>query len=132
MKMKRSNIYLTLAALLMCMTGVLTSCDIETSGNGKLDGYWHMTAVDTIATGGTADLSQKRLFWGVQHKLINLSDRDNLAYNIWMRFEHQHRYCAYTNHITTTATRATLYSKMRRNLSLSDWKDWSSRLKSRN
>ena len=49
-KMKRNNIYLVLAATMMCLTGMLTGCDIETSGNGKLDGYWHMTAVDTIAT----------------------------------------------------------------------------------
>jgi hypothetical protein len=87
-KMKRNNIYLVLAATMMCLTGMLTGCDIETSGNGKLDGYWHMTAVDTIATGGTCDLSQKRLFWGVQAKLINLTDRDDLSRNIWMRFEH--------------------------------------------
>lgn len=86
--MKKKIIYIAFAALLMCASGMLTGCTLETSGNGKLDGYWHMTAVDTIATGGTCDLSQKRLFWGVQAKLINLSDRDDLSYNFFMRFEY--------------------------------------------
>ena len=86
--MKKNHIYTILSALVLCISGMLTGCTLETSGNGKLDGYWHMTAVDTIATGGTCDLSQKRLFWGVQAKLINLSDRDDLSYNFWMRFEH--------------------------------------------
>ena len=86
--MRTNKIYIAFEALLMCASGMLTSCTLETSGNGKLDGYWHITAIDTIATGGTCDLSQKRLFWGVQAKLINLSDRDDLSYNFWMRFEH--------------------------------------------
>ena len=30
----------------------LTSCEIETSENGDLDGYWHLEQVDTLATGG--------------------------------------------------------------------------------
>lgn len=86
-KMKRNNIFFALAAVVMCLSALVSGCTLETSGNGKLDGYWHMTAVDTIATGGTCDLSEKRLFWGVQAKLINLSDRDNLSYDIFMRFE---------------------------------------------
>ncbi|MBR4925248.1 MAG: lipocalin-like domain-containing protein [Prevotella sp.] len=86
--MRTNKIYIALTALVLCISGMLTGCTLETSGNGKLDGYWHMTAVDTIATGGTCDLSQKRLFWGVQAKLINLSDRDDLSYNFFMRFEY--------------------------------------------
>lgn len=86
--MRKNKIYIALTALVFCISGMLTGCTLETSGNGKLDGYWHMTAVDTIATGGTCDLSQKRLFWGVQAKLINLSDRDDLSYNFFMRFEY--------------------------------------------
>lgn len=86
--MKKNHIYIALTALVLCASAMLTGCTLETSGNGKLDGYWHMTAVDTIATGGTCDLSQQRLFWGIQAKLINLSNRDDLSYDFFMRFEH--------------------------------------------
>lgn len=73
---------------LFCASAILAGCTFETSDNGKLDGYWHIVAVDTIATGGTCDLSQKRLFWGVQAKLINMSDRDNNLYDFLFRFEY--------------------------------------------
>lgn len=55
----------------------LTSCEIETSDNGDFDGFWHLERVDTLATGGTCDLSKKRVFWGVQYKLISVRDIDN-------------------------------------------------------
>ena len=54
----------------------LASCEIETSGNGDFDGFWHLERVDTLATGGTLDLSKKRVFWGVQYKLIYVRDID--------------------------------------------------------
>lgn len=68
-----------------CLT-VLAACDFETSGNGDLDGFWHLEQIDTLATGGVSDLSQQQLFWGVQFHLLRMS---NLADNdIVYRFEH--------------------------------------------
>lgn len=49
----------------------LTSCTVETSDNGDLDGFWHLEEVDTLATGGRLDLSADRIFWGVQYRLIS-------------------------------------------------------------
>ena len=44
--MKRKDIYTIIAAWL---TAVLSaSCEIETSDNGDLDGFWHLERVDTI------------------------------------------------------------------------------------
>ncbi len=62
----------------------LTSCTIESSDNGKLDGFWHLEQVDTLTTGGKADFCDKRIFWGVQHKLISV--RDYEAESFYMRF----------------------------------------------
>ena len=56
---------------------LLTSCDIETSDNGQLDGYWHLVRVDTLATEGSCDFSETRVFWGVQMHLIQAVDHDN-------------------------------------------------------
>lgn len=65
----------------------LASCEIETSDNGDFDGFWHLERVDTLATGGTADLSKKRVFWGVQYKLISVYDTDKEGtFGYYLRF----------------------------------------------
>ena len=70
---------------------MLAACDIETSDNGDLDGYWHLTRVDTLTTGGTLDTSEQLLFWAVQVRLLNVVDQsddaDHMGY--LLRFEHK-------------------------------------------
>lgn len=66
----------------------LASCEIETSDNGNFDGFWHLERVDTLATGGTLDLSKKRVFWGVQYKLISVYDIDKEGtFGYYLRFK---------------------------------------------
>lgn len=66
----------------------LASCEIETSDNGDFDGFWHLERVDTLATGGTTDLSKKRVFWGVQYKLISVYDIDKEGtFGYYLRFK---------------------------------------------
>ena len=49
-----------------------TSCSfVESSDNGDFDGFWHLERIDTLATNGVLDLSQLRVFWGVQYKLVS-------------------------------------------------------------
>ena len=70
---------------------LLTSCSIETSDNGDLDGYWHLVRVDTLATGTSSDLSEARVFWGVQLRLIEAFDHDHDTghYGYLFNFEHK-------------------------------------------
>ena len=56
---------------------LLASCNVETSDNGPLDGFWHLEQVDTLATGGTTDYSSGYVFWGVQKDLIYIKDSSN-------------------------------------------------------
>ncbi len=66
----------------------LASCEIETSDNGDFDGFWHLERVDTLATGGTLDLSKKRVFWGVHYKLISVYDIDKEGtFGYYLRFK---------------------------------------------
>lgn len=60
-------------AVFCVLVFLLASCSIESSDNGSLDGFWHLERVDTLSTGGSCDLSESKLFWGVQHKLISLN-----------------------------------------------------------
>ena len=63
------------------------SCTFETSDNGDLDGYWHLTRVDTLATGGVCEMSERLVFWGVQGHLLNAVDRRSGDANFLLRFD---------------------------------------------
>lgn len=70
--MKKSMIILGVLCLLF-----LTGCELETSDNGNLDGFWHLERVDTLATQQSVDYSQAHIFWSFQFKLLQLSDLEN-------------------------------------------------------
>lgn len=57
----------------------LASCGdlLEHSQNGELDGYWKLTTIDTLATGGQKSVSEQSLFMAVQGKILMLNDRNN-------------------------------------------------------
>jgi hypothetical protein len=71
---------------------MVVSCELETSGNGDLDGYWQMSQVDTLATGGKADTRESFIFWGVQGKLLQIRFSENNVYlgeGLLFRFENK-------------------------------------------
>lgn len=72
--------------LLIALIGTLASCELETSGNGDLDGFWHLERVDTLATGGVTDLSNTTRFWAFQSRLLNVSDKNG---SYLLRFSHE-------------------------------------------
>lgn len=79
--MTRNIIFAILAAT------ALTSCEIETSDNGKLDGFWHLERVDTLSTGNSADYSNRHIFWGAQLRLISTTDASTERFGkFYLRF----------------------------------------------
>lgn len=85
------------------LTLTITSCGwFETSDNGDLDGFWHLERIDTLSNGGVNDLSNHRLFWGFQYKLVNMKDADGVHENLYLRFNHSGGtltlYSPYVNH----------------------------------
>jgi hypothetical protein len=76
--------------ILICLMALLAltfaSCELESSDNGKLDGYWHLEAIDSIS-GGVADLSKQTRFWSFQGKLLQFSDSANDEM-VFMRFNY--------------------------------------------
>lgn len=84
--MTAKRLFNTILATIALTT--FASCEIETSDNGDFDGFWHLERVDTLATGGTLDLSKKRVFWGVQYKLISVYDIDKEGtFGYYLRFK---------------------------------------------
>lgn len=65
---------------LLALGMMVVSCELETSGNGKLDGYWQMSQVDTLETGGIADTRESLIYWGVQGNLIQIRYSENHVY----------------------------------------------------
>ena len=69
---------------------LLVSCDIESSDNGKLDGFWLLNQVDSLSKGTTLDYSSQRIFWSFQYDLLQLSNlNDNTIIYRFVRNSNQ-------------------------------------------
>ena len=85
-KRVRKPLFACLSAVLLASSQFLTSCELETSDNENLDGFWHMERVDTLQTGGVKDTSKDLIFWSFQFKMMMLSDHNAAEYVA--RFSH--------------------------------------------
>ena len=66
---------------------ILTSCELEMTDNGALDGNWQLRQIDTLSTGGTCDMSRSYIYWAVQNHILQVRDIDNNNLIILFRFE---------------------------------------------
>ena len=64
-----------------------SSCELESSDNGKLDGFWHLESIDSLENGKTVDMSKLHVFWGIEYKLIAATQYDNNTEPMFFRFE---------------------------------------------
>lgn len=74
---------------ILALSILMVSCELETSGNKELDGYWQMSQVDTLSTGGVADTREALIYWGIQGKLLQIrfsENEKNLGEGIFFRF----------------------------------------------
>ena len=79
-----------ICTLYIILSAFVFSCTLETSDNGKLDGFWKLTRVDTLATGGVLDLTESGIFWSVQMNLLSVEDKyQKDSREILFRFKHE-------------------------------------------
>lgn len=71
----------------LLVTAVFSSCELETAGEGGMQGFWHLVRVDTLETGSSKDLSSQLLFWAFEVHLLETSDHQGNHQNILFRFE---------------------------------------------
>lgn len=84
--MKKAT-YIMGAMIAAIMTvATFSACTIESSDAGDYEGMWHLTRVDTIATGGVFDLSRQKIYWSFQFKLMEGRDKSAKERAILMRF----------------------------------------------
>ena len=86
--MKRKKIRYVLLSMVALLS--LSACEIETHDNDKLDGFWHLERVDTIATGGVCDKSKDLVFWSVQSMFVEVSERSKVNNDKYI-FSFSHR-----------------------------------------
>ncbi len=65
----------------------LNSCT-ETSGNGDLDGMWHLISIDTLSTSSSRDFSHDYIYWSFSFRLLEVDDKTNSHQSVLLRFEH--------------------------------------------
>lgn len=87
--MKRYRVFhIAFVVLIGTFVMLFSSCEMETSKNGDLDGYWHLESIDTLENGGTCDFSARKVFWGIEHKLILIRDLNVGPFDgFYMRFD---------------------------------------------
>lgn len=55
----------------------LCGCELETTDNGDLDGYWHLEQVDSLAGQRSVDYGRSNIFWSIQFELLQLSNLED-------------------------------------------------------
>lgn len=73
-------------AIILSMVS-LSSCTLESSDNGDLDGFWHLESIDSLQNGKTVDVSNQKIFWGVEYKLIAARFESQAKERYYFRFE---------------------------------------------
>lgn len=82
-KMKYTYLYMLLVNLL------LMSCEFRTSDNGKLDGFWQVTAIDNKQSGETCDMRKSQMSWAFNgHLLVVRYGMASVIYEALFRFRH--------------------------------------------
>lgn len=59
--------------LILMIIGLLSSCNMETSNNGDLDGLWQATFKENIVTGSLIDLRDFNASWSFQGGLVQMN-----------------------------------------------------------
>ncbi len=86
--MKRKAIFKITRTVCAAVIAVATlySCTLESANAGDFDGMWHLTNIDTLATGGTRNMSKELIFWSFENKLMEADDKSGGNQSVLFRF----------------------------------------------
>ena len=68
---------------------LFTSCGIEFSDNGKLDGFWQLMSADTLINQHTLDLKTSGRTWAFQGRLLEMRDTKVVCSYVYFNFIHR-------------------------------------------
>ena len=70
----------------LCLS--LTSCELEMSDNGKLDGFWMLRTVETLNDGIATDVHEQLISWAFQGRLMQAKSALKLE-EVLFSFDHR-------------------------------------------
>ena len=74
--------------ILVLASVLFTSCEMNSSDNGKLDNIWYLVKVDSISNGKKAiDYRSQHIFWAFQGSLMQTNCVDSMNLYIMYRFD---------------------------------------------
>lgn len=78
---------LYLAAALVLLTAGFSSCTLEMSENGHLDGFWNLKQIDSLENNRSANVEGERIYWSVQLNMIDVRFVDGRIDECVMKFD---------------------------------------------
>lgn len=82
------TLFVAVYTFFIAMIGLFSACEIETSDNGELDGYWQLATIEDLQ-GNRHDMIPSRQFWSFQVRMLQLSDQHYILPSYLFRFEHR-------------------------------------------
>ena len=79
----------TLFLIIAAVMTATTSCELERSAGGSLDGFWQLYAADTLKGGALADMRSSGIYWAVQARLLEVRDVSLTRPAFFFRYEHK-------------------------------------------
>lgn len=74
--------------ILVLASVLFTSCEMNSSDNGKLDNIWYLVKLDSISNGKKAiDYRSQHIFWSFQGSLMQTNCVDSMNQFIMYRFD---------------------------------------------
>lgn len=70
----------------LCLS--LTSCELEMSDNGQLDGFWMLRTVETLNDGTVDDVHEQLISWAFQGRLMQARSAHKLE-EVLFSFDHR-------------------------------------------
>lgn len=71
--------------ILILLIGALASCEVHTSNNGDLDGYWQMVQMDSVASDKVTNMKGSGIFYAVYAHLLQVHGAGT---QVSFRFKH--------------------------------------------
>lgn len=71
--------------LIVFLIGVFASCEVHTSNNGDLDGYWQMVQMDSVVSGKVTNMKGSGIFYAVYVHLLQVQGAGT---QVSFRFKH--------------------------------------------
>lgn len=85
--MKKVLYIFTSVITCVALCTAMISCDIETSDNGNLDGFWQLTQIDSVANNKSVSMKESQIFWAFQTDVMEVRNLKAGDTKVLFRFE---------------------------------------------